>query len=230
MPKVQYGKRIIDYKIEKKDSLQSHYITVQKNEGVILKGKAVSLEKSEALILKKARWIIDKLELVKSIGDDDVVTGSRIQYLGRKYYVEIFIRKNLTAVNIEFTESKFKVYTSKALNNQIDLKAAFNQFLKTKAIEKITPRINKWTKETGLVFNDLRFRKMEKQWGSCTPLNNIVINTDAVKLPFSLIDYLIVHELVHTKVKNHSKKFWAEVSKWIPNWRELDERMWGMRL
>jgi predicted metal-dependent hydrolase len=190
----------------------------------------VSLEKSEALILKKARWIIDKLELVKSIGEDDVVTGSRIQYLGRKYYVAVFIRKNLTAIKIEFTESKFKVYTSKALNNQLDLKAAFNEFLKRKAIEKITPRINKWTEETGLIFNELRFRKMEKQWGSCTPRNNIVINTDAVKLPFSLIDYLIVHELVHTKVKNHSKEFWAEVSRWIPNWRELDERMWGMRL
>lgn len=48
--------------------------------------------------------------------------------------------------------------------------------------------------------------------------------------PFSLIDYLIVHELIHTKIKSHSKEFWAEVSKYIGNWKELDEKMHGMKL
>ena len=72
--------------------------------------------------------------------------------------------------------------------------------------------------------------QLEKRWGSCTPSNNIIINIDAIKLPFSLIDYLIVHELTHTKIKSHSKEFWAELSKHIPNWKELDEKMYGMRL
>ncbi|WP_394701138.1 M48 family metallopeptidase [uncultured Draconibacterium sp.] len=66
--------------------------------------------------------------------------------------------------------------------------------------------------------------------GSCTPTNNILINIDAIKLPFSLIDYLIVHEFVHTQIKNHSKEFWAELSKHISNWKELDEKTYGMKL
>jgi len=45
-----------------------------------------------------------------------------------------------------------------------------------------------------------------------------------------IIDYLIVHELTHTKVKNHSKEFWAELSKHLPNWKNLDERKLGMKL
>jgi len=230
MPKVQYGNRTIDYSFLQKDSLKSHYITVQKGDGVVLKGKVITVEHAQQLILKKAKWILDKLELVKSIGDKDIVTGSRIQYLGRKYYVEVLINANLSNIKIDFTESKFKVNLPIELNNQEALSTAFKDFFKQKAIEKIAPRLRKWSRITGLAFNEVKFMQLEKRWGSCTISNNIIINLDAIKLPFSLIDYLIVHELTHTQIKNHSKEFWAELSKHIPNWKELDEKMYGMKL
>lgn len=230
MPKVQYGSRTIDYNILEKEGLKSHYITVQKDTGVVLKGKAITEDHAEKLILKKAKWIIDKLELVRSIGDSDIVTGARVPYLGKKYYVEVIIKKSISEINIEFTASKFKVYTPPALNNQTYLAEAFKDFYKKKAVEKIYPRIRKWSGVTGLEYNKIKFMLLEKRWGSCTPTNNIIINTEAIKLPYSLIDYLIVHELVHTKIKSHSKEFWAELSKHMPNWKELDEKMYGMKL
>src|SRR5690554_2784781 len=230
MRSVQYGNRVIEYTFLEKENLKSHYITVQKGEGVTLKGREITDAHAEKLILKKAKWIIDKLELVKSIGEDDIVTGSRIQYLGRKYYVELFIDSSLKTIEIDFTESKFKVYLSKELNNQEDIKKAFSNFITEKAKEKITPRIKKWSKETGLEYKELKFMHLIKRWGSCTPSNNIIINVEAIKLPYSLIDYLIVHELVHTKIKSHSKEFWAELSKYMPNWKELDEKMYGMKM
>ena len=230
MPSVTYGHKTIDYTILEKEQLKSHYITVEKGAGVVLKGKLIPEATAEQLILKKAKWILDKLELVSSIGDEDIVTGSRIQYLGRKYYVELIQKENAEVIIINFTESKFKVYVPQHLNNQQAIKQAFNDFIIVKAKEKIAPRVRKWSKKTGFEFNELKFRQLEKRWGSCTPSNNIIINVDAIKLPFSLIDYLIVHELVHTKVKSHSKEFWAELSKHIQNWKELDERMYGMKL
>jgi predicted metal-dependent hydrolase len=230
MPNVQYGNKIIEYSFLRKEGLKSHYISVQKDSGVVLKGSVVSKEKEQALILKKARWILDKLQLVEAIGFDDIVTGSRIQYLGRRYYVEVFINNELESIHIDFTESKFKLSLPSALNTQQALKLAFEDFFRDKATEKIKPRIKKWSKETGLSFNEFKIRKLDKRWGSCTPSNNILINIDAIKLPFSLIDYLIVHELVHTKIKNHSKEFWAELSKHIPNWKDLDSKMYGMKL
>src|SRR5690606_15782137 len=105
MPKVAYGYKIIEYSFLEREQLKSHYITVDKSEGVILKGKSISEEKAQKLILKKAKWILDKLDLVSSIGDDDIVTGSRIQYLGRKYYVEVFENNEIGEVIIDFTES-----------------------------------------------------------------------------------------------------------------------------
>ncbi len=230
MPSVKYGTKTIDYDILEKENLQAHYITVEKGEGVVLKGKRITQVESDKLILKKARWILDKLDLVQSIKETDIVTGSRVQYLGRKYYVEIFIQKEGKEITIEFTASKFRVYVPKAFHNQQAIKYAFSRFLGRKAVEKIAPRVRKWSRATGLVYNELKFRKLEKRWGSCTPSNNIILNVDAIKLPFSLIDYLIVHELVHTQIKNHSKEFWAMVSMYLPKWRELDARMYGMKL
>ncbi len=230
MHKVVYGSKTIEYVILINDALKSHYITVEKGVGVTLKGKELPIEKADQLILKKARWILDKLELVKSLGDHEIVTGSRVQYLGRKYYVEVIINNDLSKIDIEFNESKFKVRTPDSLNNQTELVNAFEEFYRIKAKEKITLRVKKLSKKTGLDYADLKIRKLEKRWGSCTPSNTIVLNIDTVRLPFSLIDYLIIHELVHTKVRSHSKEFWAELSKHIPNWKELDEKMYGMKL
>lgn len=229
MPRVLYGNRTIDYSIQERNGLKSHYITVERGNGVVLKGEPVSVEKSQQLILKKAKWIIDKLNLVETIEDGDIVTGSRIQYLGRKYYTQIFQDTTINSVSIDFNESKFKI-TVPDNYTQEQIHQSLKEFFKVKAMEKITPRVKKWSKETGLNYDGLRFIQMNKRWGSCTPSNNIHINIDAVKLPWSLIDYLIVHELTHTKIKNHSKEFWLELSKHLPNWKKLDEQMLGMKL
>lgn len=230
MHSVLYGEKTIEYTIIENKNLKSYYISVEKGVGVILKGKPISIEQADKLILKKAKWILDKLDLVSSISDGEIVTGSRIQYLGRKYYVEVVLDNTIPKISIDFTESKFKITLPNQLNTQENLQQAFENYFRIKAQEKIEPILKKKSKLTGLQYNNVKFMKLEKRWGSCTPSNTIIININAVKLPFSLIEYLVVHELVHTKIKSHSKEFWAELSKHVPNWKELDEKMYGMKL
>lgn len=230
MPSVVYGSKQIDYTFLEKEGLKTHYITVHKDEGVVLKGKPIPVEKAQQLIYKKAPWILEKLELVQVFDDSEIVTGSRKQYLGRSYYVEVLENTELDSVDVTFNHSKFEVKTPPQMNNQRNLEEAFETFYHERAVEKITPRVKRWSKKLGLEYNKLAFKRIESMWGGCTPSNNLHINIEAVKLPYTLIDYLIVHELVHTKIKNHSKEFYAEVSKHIPNWKELDKRMAGMKL
>jgi len=228
MPSVKYGNTSIQYTFQENSRLRSHYIIVERGKGVTLKGKPISSIKANALVLKKARWIIRKLELVRSIPDGDIVTGSRLLYLGRRYYVEVVIQAELSKATVLFNHSKFKIAVPEQVNVQALIETALADFYRGKAAEKISPRVRYWSERTGLSFNQLKFIYMEKRWGSCTPTNNIILNTEAIKLPITLIDYLIVHELCHVRVKNHSKEFWAEVARYLPNWRELDERMVGM--
>jgi predicted metal-dependent hydrolase len=231
MPIIYYGKQGIVYTIHINSKLKSHYISVDKDHGVILKGIAITPEKADQLILKKARWILDKLSKLKDVNLDDIVTGSRIPYLGKRFYTSVFAKKDLEKAYVEFNYSKFKIYVNPDWDNPQDhIKAALDLFYKQKADEKISPRIERLSKKTKLEFNTLKYKKLAKKWGNCSPDNTIVINYEAVKLPFQLIDYLIIHELCHTKVKNHSKEFWALVSKHLPNYKTLDEKMSGMGL
>lgn len=231
MPAVFYGDHRIDYTIQVNEDLKNHYITVEKGKGVILKGKPLKQDQADKLILKKARWILGKLELVRSIAVEDIVTGTRLPYLGKKYYTEIYKSPEAEKTQVEFNYSKFKIVLPSTIEEiQPEIQKALDIFYKLKAKEKISPRVEKWSEKTGLTYNQLRYQKMEKRWGSCSNKNNILINTEAIKLPYSLIDYLIVHELCHTKVKNHSKAFYAELSRHMSNWKRLDERMSGMKL
>ena len=75
----------------------------------------------------------------------------------------------------------------------------------------IENRIN--LKSTSFKIGDSRGR-----WGSCNSYGNIIINYRVVMLPPAIIDYVLVHELCHLLELNHSKKFWQNVGKFLPNY------------
>ena len=72
---------------------------------MVLKGIPIPAEKAAALALKKARWILDKLELVRAVRNEGNGIGSRIPYLGRKYYTEVFFNWQFERVENEFNQS-----------------------------------------------------------------------------------------------------------------------------
>lgn len=83
---------------------------------------------------------------------------------------------------------------------------------------KLLPsRIAKLASTHGLTYNKLSIRNNKRNWGSCSSKNNISLNLQMMKLPDELIDYIILHELVHTEIKNHSPKFWAKLDELTNN-------------
>jgi predicted metal-dependent hydrolase len=193
---------------------------------VVLKGPPLLPTQADKLVLKKARWLLDKLALVRPPAQPgDIVTGSRIGYLGRQYYTEVVFDATLPKARVTFNHSSFRITVSPAGDVQAAIGQALAAFFQAKAHEKITPRVRQLVAKTGLAYSALKFRQMAKRWGSCTNANVILLNPDVVKLPFTLIDYVILHELCHTKIKNHGKEFWAEVAQHCPEWRALDARV-----
>jgi predicted metal-dependent hydrolase len=73
----------------------------------------------------------------------------------------------------------------------------------------------------------ISFRKAEKRWGSCSPTNRISFNYHLMKISTSLIEYVVIHELCHIKHKNHSKEFWSEVKKFLPDYKDKEKQIKG---
>ena len=76
-----------------------------------------------------------------------------------------------------------------------------------------------------LPYSNLKIKKLSRRWGSCDINKSITLNLFLVQLPDELIDYVICHELTHTKVLNHSPQFWQSLETILPNYKQLKNKM-----
>lgn len=89
------------------------------------------------------------------------------------------------------------------------------QISKTRARAALIERLEELAELHDFRFNKVSIRNQKTKWGSCSAKNNISLNMNLATLPEELRDYVILHELVHTRIKNHSKKFWAELDVYV---------------
>ena len=225
MPEVRYGNSVIEYRFLEQPHLSSHYIVVEQGEGVVLKGVAIDEKLANRYVLKKARWILDKLKVVEQRPQKSITTGSRLPYLGRHFYTELVEQVDLSKVEVAFNQSRFIITYNPQKHSTEDITQGLEDFYREKAIEKIKPRFSRWIKASGLKPQEIKFMKLHKRWGSCTKENNIIMNTDCIKLPFKLIDYVIAHELAHIEVKDHSKDFWNRLAQIMSDYKVKDEAL-----
>lgn len=93
------------------------------------------------------------------------------------------------------------------------------------AKKKLIRRLNELAEKHSFTYNRVFIRNQKSRWGSCSTRNNISLNMKLVRLPDELVDYVILHELVHTRVKNHSKAFWKELESLAGNTKKMRSRL-----
>ena len=86
-------------------------------------------------------------------------------------------------------------------------------------------RLDQLAKKHGFTYNRVFIRNQKTRWGSCSNKNNINLNINLVRLPDALVDYTILHKLVHTRIKNHGERFWDQLDRILGNAKKLDKRL-----
>lgn len=117
--------------------------------------------------------------------------------------------ENKTKVNFNEIEIRLKDFDSD--NSRSYLENVMVGIYRFEASKILPPRLTELAQNNGFQFNKLTIRNNKRNWGSCSARNNISLNLQMMKLPDELIDYILLHELVHTRIKNHGPLFWAKL-------------------
>ena len=96
--------------------------------------------------------------------------------------------------------------------------------LAEEALKVIPARVEYFARVIGVTYGKITIRNQKTRWGSCSSKGNLNFNCLLMLAPPEVLDYVVVHELCHRKQMNHSKAFWSEVEKVLPDYKEA--RKW----
>ncbi len=170
------------------------------------------------LIRRKEAWIKSKLELFKvrqsKIKPRKFQPGEEFLFLGQRY--------PLTPVE---DLPRAVVLDGSLMIAEVALKNARDHlecWYKSQAQEYITQRVEYYSQLTALRYTSININNATTRWGSCGYQSTLNFTWRLIMAPARVIDYVVVHELMHLKQKNHSQKFWKEVANILPDYK-LDD-------
>lgn len=142
----------------------------------------------------------------------------QMEHLGCTRSIVCMPTSNGTLVTLR--ETQIEVAIADAL--RADASRIIVRWQEREAKRYLTQRVRALSNQTGLSVRRLSFRKQRSRWGSCNHSGDLSLNLSLITLDPELIDYVIVHELSHTKHMNHSRAFWREVERHCPSAKRLD--------
>ncbi len=113
-----------------------------------------------------------------------------------------------------------EIFTTKP--DEADVRPAIERQLRRKAASELPPRVLEFAARHGLSVQRITVRNQKSRWGSCSRRGTISLNWHLIQTPELVCDYIILHELAHLRQMNHSEKFWQEVGRLCPNYREAE--------
>ena len=179
----------------------------------------------DELLVSKSAYILRALDHYEEVAKyapkpKQYVDGESFRILGHEYRLQV---RKQSKNSVRFDGSC--IILSVRDTDNFDLKQrVMKRWLKQKCVETVQsvceavyPKFQKY----GVSFPEIKYRNMISRWGSCQPKRGVLtFNLSLVEEPVSCIEYVVVHEFVHFLQPNHSKKFYQQLSVFMPDWSE----------
>jgi len=190
----------------------------------------VSDEKIMGVVFKHKKWIEQKRRDIETrdpkFSPKEFVNGEGFLYLGRYYRLKIVDDQELP---LKF-ENGF--YLSRDALPQA--REVFIEWYKKMAYEKISERVRWYAQKRDFKYNKVNITNAQKRWGSSSSTRNLNFPWRLIMAPLPVIDYVVIHELVHLEERNHTKLFWNKVKMLMPDYEKykdwLKENSYLLRL
>lgn len=159
------------------------------------------------------KWIEKKQAealALQPVEQKQYVTGETFLYLGTAYDLEIVREQNEALV----FDGKFRL----AERVQPHAALTFERWYRHQAQQILSKRVHSYASQHNFQYEQARITGARTRWGSCSASGSLNFSWRLIKTPLEVIDYVVVHELAHTVVHNHSKQFWHKVAAIMPEY------------
>ncbi len=194
----------------------------------------VSYKRAEEFLGQKGKWIHKNLEKIRRLEDQYTLFTEKTEFRTREHELEICRRGNEPAT---FSLRNGKIRVKIPEGARVDdpriqelIRCGIQAAWRMEAKRHLPRRLEELSGEHGLSYNRVFIKNNRSRWGSCSHKNNINLSLHMMRLPEHLIDYILLHELVHTVHKNHSKHFWKDLERIFPSAKAADRELKRYRL
>lgn len=179
------------------------------------------LDIARAYAITRLGWMRKQLQTLREQAREtprQLVTRESHYLWGRRYLLRVVEREGKPGVTTDHRHMVLAVRPGSDLEKRAEV---LHEWHKALLHEAIPPLIRKWERRLGVSVSGYFLQRMKTKWGSCNPsAGNIRLNTELVKKPKDLLEYVIVHEMVHLLEPAHGERFVALLDKHYPKWRE----------
>lgn len=200
----------IDYEVRHSERADRARIDVGL-QGVTVVVPAGSDMDPEGLLREKASWVTEKCaeydEYREALPDRSFAPGEEFPYLGEPHELVIEARQQSVV-----EDGILKLRRSAVVQSSIE--TALRNVYRRQAREHFTERLDTFAAEMGVTYDELQIRNQSTRWGSCSTNRTISMNYRLLMAPPEIVDYVLIHELAHLEVRDHSAEFWALVEKY----------------
>ncbi len=195
-------------------------IIVKPDGSLVVRAPLRASEESIREFVHRSRpWIEKKqreLRTIVPVAPREYLPGESFMYLGHTYPLEI-VREQVQSLILE---ENFKLAEIAQGNAQL----VFDGWYRLQAREIINERVILYANQYAFEYKKVGITSARKRWGSCSANGSLNFSSRLIMAPLEAVDYVVVHELVHTLFHNHSKRFWDRVERILPDYQE--RRKW----
>jgi predicted metal-dependent hydrolase len=219
--------------------VQNVHLSVHPPDGhvTLVAPASTRIDVARAYAISKLGWIRDQqhqfLNQVRETPRQFI--GRESHYLwGRRYLLSVVYKDAKPSVTYDHKRITISVRPGSDASKRAKI---FHEWHKSLLHNVVPPLIQKWQAKMGVEISEYFLQRMKTKWGSCNhQAQNIRLNTELVKKPKDLLEYVIVHELAHLIEPTHSDRFVAILNNHYPTWREaraelnelsLSAEVWG---
>lgn len=177
----------------------------------------------EAFALSKIDWIAKHKTTKKR---HEFANAERIGKAHRLRFMHE--QKDKVSSRITKTEIIIRMPNGTSISDPVVQDAVYKsaiRALKQEGKQLLPGRVQELAQKYGFTYRSVTIKQLKSRWGSCSSNKDIALNCFLMQMPWELIDYVIMHELLHTQIMAHGPHFWTELDKYVHNLTEKRKTM-----